>query len=44
MVLETGSKNPEALALYRSRGYTPIESFGPYAGMPDSFCFSRSLA
>jgi GNAT superfamily N-acetyltransferase len=32
LVLETGEMQPEAIALYRSLGYTDIEPFGPYAG------------
>jgi len=31
MVLETGQAQPEAIALYRSAGYTDIEPFGHYA-------------
>jgi GNAT superfamily N-acetyltransferase len=43
MVLETGTKNIEAIALYQRRGYAPIDRFGPYVDMPDSVCLSRSL-
>jgi GNAT superfamily N-acetyltransferase len=31
MVLETGIRQPEAIALYRSAGYTDIPGFGYYA-------------
>jgi len=31
MILETGSKQPEAVALYRSAGYADIPAFGYYA-------------
>ena len=34
MVLETGTAQPEAIALYESSGYTPIPSFGHYRGRP----------
>lgn len=30
MVLETGLRQPEAIALYESSGYTPVEGFGIY--------------
>ena len=32
MILETGTVQPEAVALYRSAGYGDIEAFGFYAG------------
>ncbi|HZE38869.1 MAG TPA: GNAT family N-acetyltransferase [Stackebrandtia sp.] len=31
MILETGTEQPEALALYASLGYVPVEPFGVYA-------------
>ena len=34
MVLETGTAQPEAMALYESSGYTRIESFGSLPGGP----------
>ncbi len=30
LILETGTLQPEAAALYESRGYTPIPPYGPY--------------
>lgn len=42
-VLETGVKNPEAVAMYQKQGYTVIDNYGPYVGMPTSICFSKSL-
>ena len=41
--LMTGLPQPEALALYTSAGYQPIELFGPYAGEPSTRCFEREL-
>lgn len=32
MILETGFRQPEAVALYRSAGYQDITAFGYYAG------------
>ena len=42
-VLETGSLQVEALALYNKAGYLPIPQYGPYVGLPDSVCFKKSL-
>jgi len=43
MVLETGLRQPEAIALYESSGYLPIAGFGYYKDAPLSRCLSRSL-
>lgn len=43
MVLETGSAQPEAIALYESSGYTPIPSFGHYQWSSKNRCFARPL-
>ncbi len=42
-ILETGSEQSEALALYRSSGYEPIEAFGKYVGLECSLCFGKDL-
>jgi len=42
--LETGIRQPEAMALYAGAGYREIEGFGFYAGHPASRCFERELA
>jgi predicted O-methyltransferase YrrM/GNAT superfamily N-acetyltransferase len=41
--LETGLKQPEAIGLYRSAGYTRIPAFGDYLGDPVSMCFEKPL-
>jgi GNAT superfamily N-acetyltransferase len=44
--LETGPRQPEAIALYTRAGYRPIEAFGAYVGVPDaadSLFFERTL-
>ena len=41
--LETGTWQPDAIALYESSGYHEIPLFGDYAGAPQSRCFERSL-
>jgi len=43
MILETGSAQPEAIELYTSSGYEPIESFGHYKDSPLNRCFARRL-
>jgi ribosomal protein S18 acetylase RimI-like enzyme len=43
MVLETGTAQPEAIALYESSGYTRIASFGHYAWSPSNRCFAKPL-
>ena len=44
LVLETGMKQPEAIALYESAGYEPIPGFGYYCGSDLSRCFGRRLS
>jgi GNAT superfamily N-acetyltransferase len=43
VILETGLAQPEAIALYTSAGYTPIEGFGHYKDAPLSRSFARDL-
>jgi GNAT superfamily N-acetyltransferase len=43
MVLETGVKQPEAIALYRSSGYDDITKFGVYRDHPLSVCLGKAL-
>ncbi|MFE9096562.1 GNAT family N-acetyltransferase [Streptomyces sp. NPDC007264] len=43
MVLETGTKQPEAVALYASSGYEPCEKFGYYRFHELSLCFAKPL-
>ncbi|MFI9287148.1 GNAT family N-acetyltransferase [Streptomyces werraensis] len=43
MVLETGTKQPEAIALYTSSGYEPCEKFGYYRFHEDSLCYAKRL-
>ena len=42
MVLETGTKQPEAIALYTSSGYEPCAKFGYYRFHESSRCFAKS--
>lgn len=43
MVLETGTKQPEAIALYLSSGYEPCEKFGYYRFHESSLCYAKRL-
>lgn len=42
-VLETGQKQPEAIALYTKSGYRVIPNYGPYIGVTSSVCFEKRL-
>ena len=42
-VLETGKKQPEAIALYLRRGYKRIANYGQYAGIKNSLCFEKGI-
>jgi putative acetyltransferase len=42
-VLETGKKQPEAIALYLKSNYTIIPNYGHYAGVENSICFGKKL-
>ncbi|WP_414813216.1 GNAT family N-acetyltransferase [Nocardioides sp. Root1257] len=43
VVLETGTRQPEAMALYESSGYEPIPPFGFYKDAPLSRCYAKRL-
>lgn len=42
-VLETGSNQPEAMALYEKKGYKPVPSFGRYTGNSNSRCYKKRI-
>jgi GNAT superfamily N-acetyltransferase len=42
-ILETGKKQPEAIALYNKNGYKLIPNFGQYAGVDNSICFEKEI-
>ena len=42
-VLETGTEQPEALALYPSAGWTSIPGYGHYKWSPRNRCFAKDL-
>jgi GNAT superfamily N-acetyltransferase len=41
--LETGLRQPEAVALYRSAGYTEVVRFGQFRDQPESVYLGREL-
>lgn len=41
--LETGLRQPEAMALYESAGFEPIEKYGQYKDEPESRCYRLTL-
>ena len=43
LVLETGLRQPEAIALYESSGYAPVPGFGHHRDDPRSRCFGKPL-
>ena len=42
-VLETGRRQPEAVALYIQMGYKRIANYGQYTGVENSLCFEKKL-
>jgi GNAT superfamily N-acetyltransferase len=42
-ILETGSRQPEAILLYQNNGYNRIENYGQYQGIENSVCFEKKL-
>jgi putative acetyltransferase len=42
-ILETGQKQPEAIALYKKQGYQIIPNYGQYEGIANSICFEKII-
>jgi hypothetical protein len=42
-VLETGTKQHEAIHLYINAGYSEIPNYGPYIGMENSICMKKMI-
>jgi putative acetyltransferase len=42
-ILETGKKQPEAIALYKKNGYKLIPNYGQYAEIENSVCFEKDI-
>lgn len=43
LVLESGTRQPEALAFYEGAGWHPVVPYGEYAGSTSSRCFGLDL-
>lgn len=43
-ILETGKRQPEAIALYEKNGYNIISNYGQYAGIENSVCFEKRVS
>jgi putative acetyltransferase len=43
LVLETGTRQQEAINVYQRNGYSLIENYGPYIGMNESICMEKFL-
>ncbi|WP_347373103.1 GNAT family N-acetyltransferase [Aequorivita sp. Q41] len=43
-ILETGIKQPEAIALYKKSGYQITPNYGQYTGVENSVCFEKHLS
>ncbi|OLT14042.1 GNAT family N-acetyltransferase [Pseudonocardia sp. CNS-139] len=43
LVLETGIRQPDAIALYTRAGYAPMPPFGDYRNSPASRCYAKAL-
>ena len=43
LLLETGTEQPEAVALYESEGWSPVPAFGHYAHDPRTRCYGLQL-
>ncbi len=42
-ILETGIRQPEAIALYKRAGYTVIPNYGQYENVASSVCMKKSI-
>jgi hypothetical protein len=42
-VLNSGDRQPEALALYRGAGYRPVPGYGVYADAPGAVFLGKDL-
>lgn len=44
LILETGTEQPEAIAMYEAAGYSPIPGFGFYKDEPENRCYAKELS
>jgi len=43
-ILETGKRQPEAIALYEKNGFRRIPNYEPYQGIVNSLCFEKNVS
>ena len=43
LILQTGNRQTEAIALYEKIGYVPIDRFGAYEPIPFFLCYGKEL-
>lgn len=43
VLLETGEKLTESVALYKKLGFERIPNYGPYESMPESLCMAKDI-
>lgn len=43
-ILETGKKQPEAIALYQKSGYLVIDNYGQYKNIENSVCMNKIIS
>ncbi len=43
-ILETGKKQPEAIALYKKNGYKLIPNYGQYENVSNSVCLEKKIS
>ena len=43
-ILETGEKQPEAIALYKKNNYVVIKNYGQYVDVESSVCFEKMIS
>ena len=43
LVLNTGDKQPEAIALYEQQGYSSVPGWGCYADYPDAVFLGKEV-
>jgi GNAT superfamily N-acetyltransferase len=43
LLLETGVRQPESVALYEKLGFRPVAAYGSHVGNPLSLCFAKTI-
>lgn len=43
-ILETGKRQPEAIALYEKNGYRRVSNYRQYQGIENSVCFEKNVS